>query len=203
MRIRAKETTDTTEVIVVLFCNAKGTTGGRKRERERLQARHLKKKNLLEKHEFAKSILVFFWLSQKNFLLCYSATPFFTCLCLFEGGNCTWAIFEGSFTAIPSAWWSTQPFESHGTRNVLSLSTLSILKDSPLPSLFLLYFVLAHLCSFLAPRSCSVDSKEKCQRGSLSGSSEMRLSEGSIKTGLFYYEACRTLLVSLEEEKNK
>lgn len=46
MRIRAKETTDTTEVIVVLFCNAKGTTGGRKRERERLQARNKKKEEI-------------------------------------------------------------------------------------------------------------------------------------------------------------
>lgn len=44
MRIRAKETTDTTEVIVALFCNTKGAAGARKRERERLQAWHFKRK---------------------------------------------------------------------------------------------------------------------------------------------------------------
>lgn len=47
-----------------------------------------------------------------------------------------------------------------------------------------------------------MDSREvERQRGSLSGSSEMRLSDGSIKTGPSYYEACRTLFASLEEEK--
>lgn len=45
--------------------------------------------------------------------------------------------------------------------------------------------------------------EEERQRGSLSGSSEMRLLEGSIKTGPFYYEACWTLFVSLEEENIK
>lgn len=46
-----------------------------------------------------------------------------------------------------------------------------------------------------------MDSREERQRGSLSSSSEMRLSEGSIKTGSFCYEACRTLFVLLDEEK--
>lgn len=49
MRIHTKETIDTTDVIVVLFCNAKGTPEQRReRERERgserLQAWHFKKK---------------------------------------------------------------------------------------------------------------------------------------------------------------
>lgn len=134
MRIRAKETTDSTEVIVVLFCNAKGTTGWREKAGERTTTSSAlkSKKKLLKKHEFAKSILVFLVVT-KELPTHYSATLFLTLLCLFEGGNCTWCVFEGS----PLRFYL--PDEAHSRLKAMAdamffLLTLLILKDSPLIS---------------------------------------------------------------------
>lgn len=82
MRIHTKETIDTTEVIVVLFCNAKGTPEREREkesERERLQAWRFKKKKkdlLKKKQQAAKSVLVFFG--------CYTRTSYsIFCYCVF------------------------------------------------------------------------------------------------------------------------
>jgi hypothetical protein len=144
-----------------------------------------KERKICLKTRFAKSALVFLVVT-KEIPPQYSATPFSTFLCFCERGNCTWCLSETPSRRVYLPDEADSGLEA-AAEAMISLSQLlrpSKTLFSPLSFLCTL-FLLTH-CSFLVSRSCSVDSRaEKRQRGSPYGSSEMRLSEGSIKTGLF------------------